>query len=70
MEPLHQKLDRKGKHCAQEMEELLRCDCFNHIVALTQDHNKVYSEATALVHGMQQDVEISDSLKVRIHSVL
>lgn len=58
-------LDRKGKHCAQEMEELLRCDCFNHIVALTQDHNKAYSEATALVHGMQQGVEISDSLKVR-----
>lgn len=66
MEPLHQKLNRKGKHCAQEMEELLRCDCFNHIAALTQDHNKAHSEATALVHGMQKDVETSDSLKVRI----
>lgn len=68
MEPLHQKLDRKGNHCAQEMEELLRCDCFNHIVALTQDHNEAYSEAIALVHDMQQEMEISESLKVRIQT--
>lgn len=67
---LQHRLDNKKKHCAREMEELLRCDCSSHIVALTEDHNKAFSEATALVHDMQQDVEMIDSLKVqRKHSV-
>lgn len=32
--------------------------CSSHIVAVTED--KAFSEATALVHGMQQDVEMID----------
>lgn len=60
MELLPQELDNMRKHQTSEREDHWN----SHISALIEDHNKALSEANALVHHMQQDVDLSCSLQV------
>lgn len=60
MESLPQELDNMRKNQTSEREDHWN----SHISALIEDHNKAFSEANALVHRMQQDVDMSCSLQV------
>nr|XP_046241703.1 dynein regulatory complex subunit 4-like [Scatophagus argus] len=62
MELLPQELDNIRKNEISEREDHWN----SHISALIEDHNKVFSEANALVNCMQQDLQLNDSLKQQI----
>lgn len=60
MELLPQELDNMRKNATIERED----HWSSHINTLIEDHDKAFSDAHALVNHMQQDLDMSDSLKV------
>ncbi len=57
---LPEELDNMRKNETSERED----HWISHITALIEDHNKAFRDANELINRMQQDVDMSDSLKV------
>lgn len=60
MELLPKELENIRKNETSERED----HWSSHIAALIEDHNKAFSDANGLVICMQQDLDMSESLKV------
>ncbi|TDH17068.1 hypothetical protein EPR50_G00005090 [Perca flavescens] len=65
MELLPQELDNMRKNATIERED----HWSSHINTLIEDHDKAFSDAHALVNRMQQDLDMSDSLKAQIEEM-
>ncbi|XP_034724931.1 dynein regulatory complex subunit 4 [Etheostoma cragini] len=65
MELLPTELDNMRKNAISERED----HWSSHINTLIEDHNKAFIDAHELVNGMQQDLEMSDSLKEQIEEL-
>lgn len=61
---LPQELDNMRKNEISERED----NWNSHITGLIEDHNKTFRDAKEQVSVMQQDLEVSKSLKVKVHT--
>ncbi|KAA8595585.1 dynein regulatory complex subunit 4 [Etheostoma spectabile] len=65
MDLLPTELDNMRKNATIERED----HWSSHINTLIEDHDKAFSDAHALVNRMQQDLDVSDSLKAQIEEL-
>ncbi|KAM7424042.1 hypothetical protein PAMA_000415 [Pampus argenteus] len=70
------KYEKKMELQQQEMDNIRKSETSekkdfwsSHITTLIRDHNTVFSDLTALVKGMEQDLDINNSLKEKIQDM-